>query len=238
MANTKISALTSATTPLAGTEVLPIVQSGATVKVASDDLTVRNVRANSTTGILQVNGPTIGTTRVMTTPDANFSVARTDAAQSFTGDQTLSTGNIIQGTAAKGINFTANTPAAGMTSELFNWYEEGTWTPVATATIPGITPPIIASTSGTYTRIGRTVYITYNVLFGVNGTGAGQVQLTGLPFTPSQRGFGAGQETDVLGFNTLCQTIASTDATFIGKTDTTYPGGTAYRLMGNFSFIV
>lgn len=39
MANTKISALTSATTPLAGTEVLPIVQSGATVKVAVNDLT-------------------------------------------------------------------------------------------------------------------------------------------------------------------------------------------------------
>lgn len=34
MADKKISALTSATTPLAGTEVLPIVQSGATVKVA------------------------------------------------------------------------------------------------------------------------------------------------------------------------------------------------------------
>lgn len=39
MANTKISALTSATTPLAGTEVLPIVQSGSTVKVAVSDLT-------------------------------------------------------------------------------------------------------------------------------------------------------------------------------------------------------
>lgn len=39
MADTKISALTGATTPLAGTEVLPIVQSGATKKVAVNDLT-------------------------------------------------------------------------------------------------------------------------------------------------------------------------------------------------------
>jgi hypothetical protein len=38
MANSKISALTSATTPLAGTEVLPIVQSSATVKVAVNDM--------------------------------------------------------------------------------------------------------------------------------------------------------------------------------------------------------
>jgi hypothetical protein len=38
MANKKISELTSATTPLAGTEVLPVVQSGATVKVSVNGL--------------------------------------------------------------------------------------------------------------------------------------------------------------------------------------------------------
>jgi hypothetical protein len=91
MADLKISQLTGATTPLAGTEVLPIVQSGSTKKVATDDLTVKNVRSNATTGILQVAGPGAGTTRVMTTPDANFTAARTDAAQSFTGNQTFQT---------------------------------------------------------------------------------------------------------------------------------------------------
>jgi hypothetical protein len=39
MADKKISALTASTTPLAGTEVLPIVQGGSTVKVAVSDLT-------------------------------------------------------------------------------------------------------------------------------------------------------------------------------------------------------
>jgi hypothetical protein len=39
MANTKISALTAATLPVAGTEVLPIVQSGSTVKLAISALT-------------------------------------------------------------------------------------------------------------------------------------------------------------------------------------------------------
>lgn len=38
MADKKISALTSATTPLAGTEVLPIVQGGSTVKVEVNDM--------------------------------------------------------------------------------------------------------------------------------------------------------------------------------------------------------
>lgn len=107
MADKKISQLTAASTPLAGTEVLPIVQSGSTVKVASDDLTVKNVRSNATTGILQVAGPGVGTTRVMTTPDANFTVARTDAAQTFTGDQTFGT--------VLGTTFDTNVAAAGVT---------------------------------------------------------------------------------------------------------------------------
>jgi hypothetical protein len=50
MADKKISALTAASTPLAGTEVLPIVQSGATVKVAVSDLTAgRAIAATSLT---------------------------------------------------------------------------------------------------------------------------------------------------------------------------------------------
>ena len=50
MADKKISALTGASTPLAGTEVLPIVQGGATVKVAVSDLTAgRAVSALSLT---------------------------------------------------------------------------------------------------------------------------------------------------------------------------------------------
>lgn len=90
MADKKISELTGATTPIAGTEVLPIVQSSITKKIASDDLTVKNIRSNATTGILQVAGPAAAATRTMTTPDANFTVARTDAAQTFTGQQTFS----------------------------------------------------------------------------------------------------------------------------------------------------
>jgi hypothetical protein len=180
MADTKISALTSASTPLAGTEVLPIVQGGATVKVATNDLTVRNVRANATTGILQVVGPTTGTTRVMTTPDANFTAARTDAAQSFTGDQTLATGNAIQGTAAKGINFTANTPAAGKTSQLLNWYEEGTFTPVVTALAGTLTSYVAV---GLFTRIGRvvTAYVSVNI---TNvGTAVAGLSIAAYPFS-------------------------------------------------------
>jgi hypothetical protein len=181
MANTKISALTSATTPLAGTEVLPIVQSSATVKVATNDLTVRNIRANATTGILQVTGPAAASTRVVTVPDANFTAARTDAAQSFTGDQTLSTGNVVIGTSGKGIDFSA-TPGTG-TSELLADYEEGTWTPVVASSAGSITS---YTSAGTYTKVGRQVTVAGIFQITNNGTGAGNINITGLPFTPDE----------------------------------------------------
>ena len=108
MADLKISQLTGATTPLAGTEVLPIVQSGTTKKVATDDLTVKNVRSNATTGLLQIAGPGAGTTRTMTVPNANFTAARTDAAQTFTGDQTFN-----NNVSAASISIGAANPTSG-----------------------------------------------------------------------------------------------------------------------------
>jgi hypothetical protein len=181
MANAKISALTSATTPLAGTEVLPIVQSGSTVKVANNDLRPKQIQSNATSGVLQIAGPSAASTRVMTTPDANFTAARTDAAQSFTGDQTLSTGNLIQGTAAKGINFTANTPAAGKTSQLLNWYEEGTWTP--SLKFGGAAVGMIGSYTGRYTRTGRMVYAYASITLTTKGVSTGYASVTGFPFS-------------------------------------------------------
>jgi len=46
-----------------------------------------SLKSNSTTGVMQVTGPAAGTTRVMTIPDANFTAARTNTGQTFTGNQ-------------------------------------------------------------------------------------------------------------------------------------------------------
>jgi hypothetical protein len=54
MADTKISALTGATTPLAGTEVVPVVQGGETRKVSVADLTTG--RAISATEVTLTTG--------------------------------------------------------------------------------------------------------------------------------------------------------------------------------------
>lgn len=150
MADTKISALTAATTPLAGTEVLPIVQSGTTKKVSIDNLTAgRSVsvselavgvatptagyktdlrgrtRIGGADGYLfdlqssASNGTTLqayldngeiavvqgGTAAV----PVNFFVAGSKRFELLTtGNVKASTGNLVIGTAGKGIDFTAN----------------------------------------------------------------------------------------------------------------------------------
>lgn len=184
MTDKKISQLSAASTPLAGTEVLPIVQSSATVKVATDDLTVKNVRSNATSGILQVAGPAAAATRVMTVPDANFTAARTDAANSFSSDQTLADGNLVIGTAGKGIDFSVTTDAAGMTSELLDDYEEGTWTPTYQPATGSFTSITYSNTGGVYTKIGNICivsgYIATSALDTTGGSGA--VRVGGLPY--------------------------------------------------------
>jgi len=177
MADTKISALTGATTPLAGTEVLPIVQSGATVKVAVSDLTAGRA----------VGTAALSATGIILTTDATDASSTTAASLKTAGGlaivkKTYIGDNIVQGTAAKGINFTANTPAAGMTSQLLNWYEEGTFTPTAIGSAtPGTTT--YTTQTGRYTRIGNLVTFRLYVVSSAHSGSSGALIVGGLPFT-------------------------------------------------------
>ena len=258
MANSKISALTSAST-VVGTEVLPIVQSSATVKVSvanltpglstitaakggtgqtsyavgdllyADTTTTLAKLADVATGNALISGgvstaPSYGkiglTTHVSgTLPVANggtnassasitafnnitgytasgatgttstnlvFSTSPSITTPTLVGNATLSTGNLIPSTAAKGINFTANTPAAGMTSQLLNWYEEGTFTPTIIGTTTAGTASYTSQT-GVYTRVGNVVYFTMAMNWN-SGTGTGNLRMSNLPFTTRNNG--------------------------------------------------
>jgi hypothetical protein len=245
MADKKISALTAASLPLAGTEVLPIVQSGATVKVATDDLTVKNIRSNATSGLLQVTGPGAGTTRVMTTPNANFTAARTDAAQSFTGDQTLSTGNLVIGTSGKGVDFSATSHPSGMLSELLDDYEEGTWTP--TLTTDGTDFGSVTyggQNGGRYVKVGKTVFVhgTLNVSAVTKGSASSNVMIGGLPYASMTGGLGgpafsAGTVASTSGWTTNAPMIMQTEyggsRIYLNKVDTA--GATSQILVANVS---
>jgi hypothetical protein len=70
MADLKISQLPAATTPLAGTEVLPIVQSGSTVQVSVNNLTAGKAVSAST-----VTATTVTATTVNGTFDTNVAAA-------------------------------------------------------------------------------------------------------------------------------------------------------------------
>lgn len=147
MADSTIAGLPASTTPLAGTELVPIYQSSATKQVSI----------------------------------ANLTAGRSVSAASYT----VSTGNITQGTAAKGFDFSANTPAAGKTSTLLNWYEQGTWTPVVADASTGGHTASVGTSVGLYTRVGNSVVLHFQVT-SINTTGMTSgnfVFIRGLPFT-------------------------------------------------------
>jgi hypothetical protein len=144
----------------------------------------------------------------------NLSVSGTSQ---LIGNATFSD-NLIQGTATKGVNFTANTPAAGMTSQLLNWYEEGTFTPTITPSAGSLTS---YTSSGFYTRIGNTitVFVTFMVTNG--GTASGNATIGALPFASKNMGDYVAvvnaREGNVTGgiFNVLVNNNATT-ATMLG----------------------
>jgi hypothetical protein len=96
------------------------------------------------------------------------------------GDQTINNGNLIVGTAGKGIDFSANANAAGMTGELLTWYEEGTWDAVLS---DGTNNATMTRTTCRYTRIGRMVFVGGWISTSSKGSISGSLRLTGLPFT-------------------------------------------------------
>ena len=71
-----------------------------------------------------------------------------------------STGNIVMKNANTGIDFSINSEAAGMTSELLNDYEEGTWSPTPSG---GGNLTSQVSVSARYTKVGRLVTLSGHV---------------------------------------------------------------------------
>ncbi len=331
MADKKISQLTGATTPVAGTEVLPIVQGGSTVKVSIDNLTAgKTVTASNFNGTALTASTLLATdasknlasvTSAATTPlagteetaiiqssaakkvtVANLTAGRAVGGLSFTAtkagndafmkientgvgaagawqymdsvdsqwmgtilqsggvekwfigsyatsafhvknggrsgtealrietsnDVKVSAGNLVVGTAAKGIDFSANTGAAGETSALLNWYEEGTWTPTVVANSGTITT--VGTCTGQYTRIGRQVTLSMDLRITTNGTGAGFLQVTGIPFNMGTTLYGSGVGSEIGVTGKMLQASPGT-ATQINITnyDNTYPGANGFR---------
>jgi hypothetical protein len=171
-----------------------------------------NASSASITAFNNITGYTATGATGTTSTNLVFSTSPTITTPTLAGDVNLSTGNITQGTAGKGTNFTANTPVAGMTSQLLNWYEEGTWTPAGN----GIS---FSSASGRYTRIGRQVTCTFTVTFPTTASGS-NAQVTGLPFTA-----GANTAVALAGYTSGINAAVNGATTFVYFGNST---GTAY----------
>ena len=141
----------------------------------------------SGTGVVTLTAPNTNTDRTITLPDGTQTLIGADAS----GNVTVSTGNLVIGTSGKGIDFSADGNAAGMTSEVLDDYETGTFTPTI---IRATTPNTLTYNFqyGNYTKIGRMVHVTGSMHINtptVNGTG--QIQIRGLPFSAGISGTAA-----------------------------------------------
>ena len=105
-----------------------------------------------------------------------------NGAATLSNGLTLTDGDLVVAS-GHGISFAATSDASGMTSEILDEYEEGTFTP----TIAGENTASIGTSSviGLYTKIGRLVNcsITYSVNSISGGASNLAVDIAGLPFT-------------------------------------------------------
>ena len=84
MADKKISALASASTPLAGTEVLPIVQSSATVKVSVNGLFTNPTVTNYVEAVVAIGTVTTASTIALTNGTVQTATLTASTACTFT----------------------------------------------------------------------------------------------------------------------------------------------------------
>ena len=113
-------------------------------------------------------------------------VEKTGAAGITLDNVTLKDGNVVLAD-GKGIDFSA-TAGAG-TSELFDDYEEGTWTPTVTSGAGTVT--LVDATGSFYTKIGRTVQVFAR--FGIStdaSVGTSDLTIGGLPYAVTETGTG------------------------------------------------
>ena len=147
------------------------------------------------------------------------------------GNVTISDGDLVIGTNGHGIDFSAAGNVGGMTSELLDDYEEGTW-------IPDARDGSLSYERANYTKIGRMVYLSaYVYNFSDNSTND-SVTIQSLPFTPSVISVAVGS----VMYNFVSDTdnttvyMASTGLVFYGGVSGGYDQVRYNELNGNSSF--
>ena len=102
-----------------------------------------------------------------------------------TGHVTINDGDLVIGTSGHGISFAATGDSAGNqgSSELFDDYEEGSWTPAFKAGNNSTACPTTVN-EAKYTKVGRLVVATayFTMSSYASGTTGGDTRIVGLPY--------------------------------------------------------
>lgn len=122
--------------------------------------------------LLSAGQPGVGNTGFSIYDVAN---ARSSFHVNSAGDARVTAGNLVIGTSGKGIDFSAT--AGTGTSELFDDYEEGTWTPAWTNLTVGD-----GTSTGRYTKFGRTVFVEVDLLLGSTTVVGSSPEINNIPF--------------------------------------------------------
>ena len=128
------------------------------------------------------------------------------------GDVKVNVGNLVIGTAGKGIDFSATSDEIGagsMSNELFDDYEEGTFTAILKDSSGNVATQ--SQNSGRYTKIGNQVFIHIRVqVTSISGMVSGNsARIDGMPFAASS-------EAELVG-GTFCWYASSLNMTNGGK---------------------
>jgi hypothetical protein len=171
------------------------VSSTGTIAISSDGL---GAGADTRSGFMFTGRNTSGTI---------VNILELSGATGATVTKSLGVGATTPSTSGFGITFPA-TQSASTDANTLDDYEEGTWTPTAT----NVT---ITSVQGTYTKIGRYVYITFYGVWPTNSNG-NAVLVQGLPFTSRTLSGGTGGGSiSYNGSNTDFYTIVNSNTTNI-----------------------
>ncbi len=134
--------------------------------------------------------PTIinaGTTALTITPDATGALtlqANGTNALQITANGQITTANAPFILTGGRIQF-PTTKIASADGNTLDDYEEGTWTPIASAASGSLTAYV---SSGTYTKIGRNCLVTFKIQLTTPGTASGGLIVDGFPFTCANLG--------------------------------------------------
>ena len=138
------------------------------------------------------------------------------------GDLEVPTGNVVISTAGKGVFFGGAAGNGGMTSQLLDDYEEGTWTPTLAGHYGNQGTTFNQGTrSGWYTKVGRIV--TCQIQFSSAGVAAANnsdiICISGFPFSNTgSTATGASAHTSVSASQGGCWTfITGTTVAFLGN---------------------